>query len=141
MKVLNYSELHFSKLTSLKIHTLVDYLLIIYHFVFLHTDQLDDLSPYKVRSDNIKSTPQKNFIKEKIIELSKDITTDGDESLNPKRNGATTLKNALESKYQGTKWFVALFESDEYYSHSTISAKAFLKADYNEVYWLVVNLS
>merc|ERR1712226_165296 len=53
-------------------------------------DQFDDLSPYKVRSDNIKSTPQKNFIKEKIIELSNDITTDGDESLNSKRNGATT---------------------------------------------------
>ena len=110
-------------------------------FFFLHTDKLDDLSPYKLRSDNIKSTPQKNFIKEKIIELSKDITTDGDESLNQKSNAATTLKNALESKYRGTKWFVALFESDEYYSHSTISAKAFLKADYNEVYWLVVNLS
>ena len=107
-------------------------------------EELDDRSPYKVRSDNIKSTPQKNFIKEKIIELSKDITTEGDGSLNPKRVAgaeATTLKNSLEAKYKGTKWFVALFESDEYYSHSTLSAKAFLKADYNEVYWFVANLS
>ena len=107
-------------------------------------EELDDRSPYKVRSDNIKSTPQKNFIKEKIIELSKDISTDGDGSLNPERfpgNEATTLKNALEAKYKGTEWFVALFESDEYYSHSSLSTKAFLKADYNEVYWFVANLS
>ena len=107
-------------------------------------EELDDRSPYKVTYDNIKSTPQKNFIKEKIIELSKDITTEGDGSLNPKGLAgaeATTLKNTLEAKYKGTKWFVALFESDEYYSHSTLSAKAFLKADYNEVYWFVVKLS
>ena len=80
------------------------------------------------------------MIKDKIIELSKDITTEGDGSLNPKRIAgaeATTLKNALEAKYRGT-WFVALFESDEYYSHTDLSAKLFLKADYNGVYWYVV---
>ena len=112
--------------------------------LMLNLEELDDRSPYKVRSDNIKSTPQKNFIKEKIIELSKDITTEEDGSLNPERlpgNEATTLKNALEAKYKGTEWFVALFESDEYYSHSSLSTKAFLKADYNEVYWFVANLS
>ena len=84
------------------------------------------------------------MIKDKIIELSKDITTEGDGSLNPKRIAgaeATTLKNALEAKYRGT-WFVALFESDEYYSHSTLAwTNAFLKADYNEVYWYVADLS
>ena len=83
------------------------------------------------------------MIKDKIIELSKDITTEGDGSLNPKRIAgaeATTLKNALEAKYRGT-WFVALFESDEYYSHSALWTNAFLKADYNEVYWYVADLS
>jgi hypothetical protein len=82
-------------------------------------------------------------IKDKIIELSKDITTEGDGSLNPKRIAgaeATTLKNALEAKYRGT-WFVALFESDEYYSHSALWTNAFLEADYNEVYWYVADLS
>ena len=89
-------------------------------------EELDDRSPYEVRSDNIKSTPQKNFIKEKIIELSKQITTEGDASLNPNRIVATSLKDAIEAKYKGTKWFVALFESDEYYSHSAIDTNAFL---------------
>ena len=107
-------------------------------------EELDDRSPYKVRSDNIKSTPQKNFIKEKIIELSKDITTEGAQSLNPKRLAgpeADTLRNALERKYRRTEWFVALFESDEYYSHSALWTNAFLEADYNEVYWYVADLS
>ena len=80
-------------------------------------------------------------IKEKIIELSKQITTEGDASLNPNRIVATSLKDAIEAKYKGTKWFVALFESDEYYSHSAIDTNAFLKADYNEVYWFVVKLN
>ena len=65
-------------------------------------------------------------IKEKIIELSKQITTEGDASLNPNRIVATSLKDAIEAKYKGTKWFVALFESDEYYSHSAIDTNAFL---------------
>jgi len=105
--------------------------------------KLDDGSTYKVRSENGLTTPEFNFIKDKIIELSKDITTEGDGSLNPKRIAgaeATTLKNALEAKYRGT-WFVALFESDEYYSHSALWTNAFLKADYNEVYWYVADLS
>ena len=56
-------------------------------------------------------------------------------------DGATTIKNTIEVHYEWN-WFIALFESDEYNSYSSIQSNEFLKANQPPNGWLTcVNTS
>ena len=70
--------------------------------------------------------------KAKITELLEANINDKHKSLHLNRisgdDGGTTIKNTIEVHY-GWKWFIALFESDEYNSYSSITSNDFLKAN------------
>ena len=82
-----------------------------------------------------------NFTFEKagIIELLEANMNERHKSLHLNRvsgdDGATTIKNTIEVHYEW-KWFIALFESDEYNNYSSIQSNKFFKANQPPHGWL-----